>query len=85
MASFLLVFMIHITIITHEVLCKSASPTLARAGSFSGAGFTLVPPTVLQVTWWDAFPKQSPVSGLWQERKFVKTPRKNKNHVFALH
>lgn len=85
MVSFLLVFMIHITVITHEVLCKSARPTLARAGSFSGAGFTLVPPKVLQVTWWDAFPKQSPVSGLWQERKFVKTPRKTKNHVFALH
>ena len=88
MASFLLYSMIHIfpiTVIIHEVLHNSASPMLAHAGSFSRADFTLVPLTVLQMTWWAAFPKENSVSRLWQEWKFVKTPKKNKNHMSVLH
>lgn len=46
MASFHLCSVIHIspiTVISHRVLRNSASPTLAHAGLFSKADFTLVP------------------------------------------
>jgi len=88
MASFLLCSVIRIfpiTVLVHAVLGNSASPTLAHAGSLSRADFTLVPLTVPPMTGWAACPKKSSVSRLWQEQKFVKTSKINRNHVFVLY